>query len=160
MMTIAIGRVRIRLKGDCNDHGDEMRRRWWSWWWDAISKGAIKIILAPCLLVYTRSYLGDNDLYSRYDVDNQWLVHGGNPRWKIIAQRTESKEFLRCLDCNPGTKELLVAKCDRQSLTQRWFVFVVSVFNFFIPFRWKIENVDLQQLKKWEDPTRDLLLWY
>ena len=64
--------------------------------------------------------LGDNDLYSRYDVDNQWLVHGGNPRWKIIAQRTELKEFFfRCLDCNPGTKELFVAKCDRQSLTQR-----------------------------------------
>lgn len=28
----------------------------------------------------------------------------------------------------------------------------------FLLLRWKIENVDLAQLKKWEDPTKDLLL--
>jgi len=89
--------------------------------WDVSSSEAE----APVLL-YNCHGQGGNQAW-RYDVDNQWLVHGGNPR---------------CLDCNPGTKELFVAKCNRQSPTQRW----------------KIENVDLLQLKKWEDPTKDLLL--
>ena len=43
-------------------------------------------------------------IWRRYDQENQWLVHGGNPR---------------CLDANPATKELFVSKCDRASLTQR-----------------------------------------
>lgn len=78
---------------------------------------------APVML-YNCHTQGGNQAW-RYDVDNQWLVHGGNPR---------------CLDCNPGTKELFVTKCDRKSKTQRW----------------KIENIDTEQLKMWDDPTRDL----
>lgn len=78
---------------------------------------------APVLL-YDCHEQGGNQAWS-YDVDNQWLVHGGNPR---------------CLDCNPGTGELFVTKCDRESKSQRW----------------KIENIDLKQLEKWDDPTKDL----
>jgi len=80
---------------------------------------------APVML-YNCHGQGGNQAW-RYDQENQWLVHGGNPR---------------CLDANPATKELFVSKCDRASLTQRW----------------KIENIDLKQLKKWDDPTKDLLL--
>ncbi|XP_066999767.1 N-acetylgalactosaminyltransferase 6 isoform X2 [Anabrus simplex] len=41
----------------------------------------------------------------RYNVENQWLVHGGNPR---------------CLDCDPGSKKLYVTACDPKSVTQKW----------------------------------------
>ena len=38
-------------------------------------------------------------------------------------------------------QELFVSKCDKNSSTQKWLV----------------ENVDTDQLKKWDDPTRDLI---
>ena len=93
----------------------------------------------------------------------------------VFFYKWVKRQFLcvyRCLDCNPGTKELFVAKCDRQSQTQRWLKYwwydmtwqsygpEYKNMYLFKYSRWKIENVDLQQLKKWEDPTRDLLLWY
>jgi len=79
---------------------------------------------APVIL-YDCHTQGGNQAW-KYDAKEKWLVHGGNPR---------------CLDCNPGTKELFVAKCDKASKTQKW----------------DIENVNLAQLAKWEDPTRDLI---
>ena len=63
--------------------------------------------------------------FFRYDQSNNWLVHGGNPR---------------CLDCNPGTKELFVSKCDKNSKTQKW----------------DVENINLEQLAIWDDPTKNL----
>ncbi|PNF21012.1 putative polypeptide N-acetylgalactosaminyltransferase 10 [Cryptotermes secundus] len=41
----------------------------------------------------------------RYNPEQQWLVHGGNPR---------------CLDSDPGRQMLYVATCDTSSLTQKW----------------------------------------
>jgi len=67
---------------------------------------------------------GGNQFW-KYDQKNQWLVHGGNPR---------------CLDCNPGTKELYVSKCDKKSPTQKW----------------QVENINLEQLAIWDDPTKNL----
>jgi len=68
---------------------------------------------------------------------------GGNQAWRYD---TDNQWLVqggndRCLDCNPEAKELFVSKCDRSSQTQRW----------------KIENIDLKQLKKWDDPTKDLI---
>ena len=37
--------------------------------------------------------------------EQQWLVHGGNPR---------------CLDSDPGRQMIYVATCDTSSLTQKW----------------------------------------
>lgn len=88
--------------------------------WDVSSYEA----QAPVVL-YDCHGQGGNQAW-RYVEENQWLVHGGNPR---------------CLDCNPATRELYVAKCDRQSQTQRW----------------RIENINSEQLKQWEDPTKDLV---
>ncbi|XP_046394332.1 N-acetylgalactosaminyltransferase 6-like [Ischnura elegans] len=73
---------------------------------------------APVLLWSCHGMMG-NQLW-RYDHKKQWLIHGGNPR---------------CLDCNPGNKEIYVTKCDENSLTQKW------VF----------ETVDLKALAKWND---------
>ena len=78
---------------------------------------------APVLLFECHGQ-GGNQAW-RFDKSHQWLVHGGNPR---------------CLDCNPGTKELFVAQCDTKSPTQRW----------------KVENINLKQLENWDDPTKDL----
>jgi len=61
----------------------------------------------------------------RYDTENEWLIHGGNPR---------------CLDHEPETQKLYVTRCDTESETQKW----------------SVENVNLKQLAKWEDPTEDL----
>ncbi|XP_069704672.1 putative polypeptide N-acetylgalactosaminyltransferase 10 isoform X2 [Periplaneta americana] len=41
----------------------------------------------------------------RYNPEQQWLVHGGNPR---------------CLDSDPGRQMLYVSACDSSSLTQKW----------------------------------------
>lgn len=41
----------------------------------------------------------------RYNAEQQWLVHGGNPR---------------CLDSDPGRQMIYVATCDASSLTQKW----------------------------------------
>jgi polypeptide N-acetylgalactosaminyltransferase len=41
----------------------------------------------------------------RYNAEQQWLVHGGNPR---------------CLDSDPGRQMIYVATCDTSSLTQKW----------------------------------------
>ena len=38
-------------------------------------------------------------------------------------------------------QELFVSKCDKKSATQKWLV----------------ENVNKEQLKKWDDPTKDLI---
>lgn len=56
------------------------------------------IVLYPC-------HGSKGNQYWKYDVDKQWLVHGGNPR---------------CLDCDPGTKRLYVTSCDNSSKTQKW----------------------------------------
>ena len=37
--------------------------------------------------------------------EQQWLVHGGNPR---------------CLDSDPGRQTVFVSACDSASLTQKW----------------------------------------
>jgi len=87
--------------------------------WDVSSSEA----QAPVLL-YDCHGQGGNQAW-RYDVNEKWLIHGGNPR---------------CLDCNPGSKELFVAKCDKASPTQKW----------------DIENINRAQLAKWDDPTKDL----
>jgi len=78
---------------------------------------------APVLLFDCHGQ-GGNQAW-RYDTEHHWLVHGGNPR---------------CLDCNPGTSELFVAKCDTKSKTQKW----------------KVETINLKQLANWDDPTKDL----
>ncbi|KAG8221857.1 hypothetical protein J437_LFUL003233 [Ladona fulva] len=52
--------------------------------------------------------------------EKRWLIHGGNPR---------------CLDCNPGNKEIFVTKCDPSSNTQKWL----------------FENVDLKALAQWNN---------
>ncbi|GFG31269.1 hypothetical protein Cfor_03273 [Coptotermes formosanus] len=41
----------------------------------------------------------------RYNPEQQWLVHGGNPR---------------CLDSDPGRQIIYAATCDTSSLTQKW----------------------------------------
>lgn len=56
------------------------------------------------LTLYSCHGMGGNQ-YWKYDVEHQWLVHGGNPR---------------CLDCDPGKKSLFVTKCDDSSVTQKW----------------------------------------
>ena len=62
----------------------------------------------------------------RYNVERKWLVQGGNAR---------------CLDMDPATRELFVAKCDKTSLSQQW----------------NIQHIDMDQLAKWDDPTKDLV---
>lgn len=55
---------------------------------------------------------GKGNQYWKYDVEKQWVVHGGNPR---------------CLDCDPGEKKVFVSKCDDGSVTQRWRFEVVNL---------------------------------
>ncbi|XP_047493614.1 putative polypeptide N-acetylgalactosaminyltransferase 10 isoform X1 [Penaeus chinensis] len=81
--------------------------------WDVSSGDA----QAPVLL-YNCHGMGGNQMW-RYDPDKKWLVHGGNPR---------------CLDCNPGNKELFVAMCDPNRDTQKW----------------SFEKYDAQRLAKWD----------
>jgi len=76
------------------------------------------------VIMYDCHGQGGNQFW-KYDQKNGWLVHGGNPR---------------CLDCNPGTKELFVSKCDKNSPTQKW----------------EVENINQEQLALWEDPTKNL----
>jgi len=73
-----------------------------------------------------------------YDCHGQ----GGNQFWKYDPDHSWLLHGgnPRCLDSNPATKELFVAQCDKESKTQRW----------------DIENVNFDQLAKWEDPTGDL----
>jgi hypothetical protein len=47
----------------------------------------------------------------------------------------------RCLDMDPQSRELFMNKCDKDAASQRW----------------DIEHINLQQLEKWEDPTKDLI---
>ena len=47
----------------------------------------------------------------------------------------------RCLDMDPAIRELFVAKCDKTSLSQQW----------------NIQHIDMDQLAKWDDPTKDLV---
>lgn len=54
----------------------------------------------------------------------QHLIHGGNPR---------------CLDCDPGRKELYVAACNDQSPTQRW---VIERFNQTALNNWANAGID------------------
>jgi len=74
-----------------------------------------------------------------YDCHGQ----GGNQAWRYD---TREKWLVhggnpRCLDSNPGSYELFVSKCDKLSETQKW----------------DIENINLAQLAKWDDPTKDLV---
>ncbi|KAG7160294.1 Polypeptide N-acetylgalactosaminyltransferase-like 6-like [Homarus americanus] len=62
--------------------------------------------------------MGGNQLW-RYDPVKQWLVHGGNPR---------------CLDCNPGNKEIFVSACSPEKETQKWI----------------FEHFDAERLAKWD----------
>ncbi|XP_025832598.1 N-acetylgalactosaminyltransferase 6 [Agrilus planipennis] len=57
-----------------------------------------EIVLYPC-----HGMKGNQ--YWKYDVENQWFVHGSNPR---------------CLDCDLGNKRLYVTECDEGSKTQKW----------------------------------------
>ncbi|KAK7872573.1 hypothetical protein R5R35_013799 [Gryllus longicercus] len=41
----------------------------------------------------------------KYNSEQQWLVHGHNPR---------------CLDCDPGARRIYVTSCDESSSTQKW----------------------------------------
>ncbi|KAK4322014.1 hypothetical protein Pmani_007216 [Petrolisthes manimaculis] len=72
---------------------------------------------APVLL-YNCHGMGGNQLW-RYDPKKMWMVHGGNAR---------------CLDSNPGNKEIFVATCDPQKETQRW----------------RFEHVDTERLANWD----------
>lgn len=81
--------------------------------WDVSSGDA----QAPVLL-YNCHGMGGNQMW-RYDPNKKWLVHGGNPR---------------CLDSNPGNKELFVAMCDPNRDTQKW----------------SFEKYDAQRLAKWD----------
>jgi len=76
------------------------------------------------VILYECHGQGGNQFW-KYDPEHKWLVHGGNPR---------------CLDCNPGTKELYVSKCDKNSPTQKW----------------QVETINLEQLANWDDPTKNL----
>jgi len=76
------------------------------------------------VILYECHGQGGNQFW-KYDAQHKWLVHGGNPR---------------CLDCNPGTKELYVSKCDKNSPTQKW----------------QVETINLEQLANWDDPTKNL----
>ncbi|PSN53588.1 putative polypeptide N-acetylgalactosaminyltransferase 10 [Blattella germanica] len=67
--------------------------------WDVSDPGnKAAVNLFPC-----HGMLG-NQLW-RYNPEQQWLVHGGNPR---------------CLDSDPGRQSLFVSTCDSSSLTQKW----------------------------------------
>ena len=54
----------------------------------------------------------------------QHLIHGGNPR---------------CLDCDPARRELFVAACNDDSLTQRW---AFERFNETALLRWNEAGID------------------
>lgn len=54
-----------------------------------------------------------------------WLLHGGNPR---------------CLDSNPGNKEVFVSVCDPTKDTQRW----------------KFDKFDAERLEKWNQNAPDV----
>lgn len=60
----------------------------------------------------------------------QHLIHGGNPR---------------CLDCDPGRKELYVSTCNDKSPTQRW---VIEHFNKTALDNWKSSGID-EYYKRW-----------
>lgn len=81
--------------------------------WD-VSSGDSR---APVLL-YNCHGMGGNQLW-RYDPGQQWVVHGGNPR---------------CLDSNPGNKEVFVSACDPTKDTQKW----------------KIAKFDAKRLEEWD----------
>lgn len=78
---------------------------------------------APVLL-YNCHGMGGNQLW-RYDPAQKWLLHGGNPR---------------CLDSNPGNKEVFVSICDSAKDTQRW----------------TFEKFDAERLAKWDQNGPDL----
>jgi len=67
---------------------------------------------------------------------------GGNQRWSYNQEKRwiVHGENPRCLDSNPELKELFVSKCDESSETQKWIV----------------ENINLDQLKNWDNPVRDI----
>merc|ERR1712192_142841 len=77
-MTIPVGKATIRLGGE---HDDDCHNQ--------------DEILAMIFI------------YSRYDEDNQWLVHGGNPRWIIIAQSLQ-KTFSGVLTATQAPKSFLL----------------------------------------------------
>ncbi|KAK7084062.1 N-acetylgalactosaminyltransferase [Halocaridina rubra] len=82
--------------------------------WD-VSSGDVQ---SPVLL-YNCHGMGGNQLW-RYDTDHQWLIHGGNPR---------------CLDSNPGNKEIYVSACDPEKTSQKWI----------------FQNINAERLAKWEE---------
>ena len=67
---------------------------------------------------------------------------GGNQAWRYD---TDHQWIIhggnpRCLDTDPATAQLFVTQCDARSQTQKWTV----------------ENVNLKQLEKWDDPMKDM----
>ncbi|XP_046647991.1 putative polypeptide N-acetylgalactosaminyltransferase 10 [Daphnia pulicaria] len=86
--------------------------------WDVSSLDA----QAPVLLWGCHGSQG-NQLW-RYDPETLQLIHGGNPR---------------CLDCDPGRKELFVATCNSESPTQRW---TFERFNQTALLRWNKAGID------------------
>lgn len=57
----------------------------------------------------------------RYDIEKQWLVHGGTDK--------------RCLDTDPASKMVFVTSCDQYSTTQKW----------------RIEQVNMKAMNNWEN---------
>ena len=73
-----------------------------------VSGGDVK---APVTLYPCHGKQG-NQLW-RYDVEKQWLIHGNNSP--------------RCLDSDPGRKNVFVTTCDAASSTQKWRVEKVNM---------------------------------
>ncbi|XP_066942249.1 putative polypeptide N-acetylgalactosaminyltransferase 10 [Macrobrachium rosenbergii] len=76
------------------------------------------------VLLYNCHGMGGNQLW-RYDPEKKWLIHGGNPR---------------CLDCNPGNKEIYVSSCDPEKKSQKWI----------------FEKFDAERLANWDSAGPNL----
>lgn len=74
------------------------------------------------MLFSIKSCNTESDVFSQAQ---KWLLHGGNPR---------------CLDSNPGNKEVFVSVCDSTKDTQRW----------------TFEKFDAERLAKWDQNGADL----
>ena len=68
---------------NCHGQGGNQAWRWLLWWWSWWSWMAMmwrRRVIRPGGNYRTMTICNDLNSISRYDVDNQWLVHGGNPR--------------------------------------------------------------------------------
>jgi polypeptide N-acetylgalactosaminyltransferase len=74
--------------------------------------------------IHFKIIISTNTIFFFSNKETLQLIHGGNPR---------------CLDCDPGRKELYVATCNNESPTQRW---TFERFNQTALLRWNKAGID------------------